>query len=88
MTAALHLVPAILQLYPLVRDVAETVADAMRDGDITAEEAEAIGRALGRQAGQLVVKVNGHDVVHGPATELIGGGFGRIARQVVLALRS
>lgn len=76
------------KMIPLAGQVVTAIVTAFDDRDITAEEAEAIGRAIGMEAGPaLDVRIDGHDVVHGPALALIGGGLARIARQVVIAKR-
>ena len=88
LSVILAVVATVGKLIPVAAEIAEAVTTAYADGELTAEEAEAIGREIGMAAGPaLDVPVNGHDVVHGPALALIGGGLARIARQVVIAKR-
>ena len=87
-TVLVAVVSIVGKLIPIAAEIAEAVTAAMADGELSAEEAEAAGRALGMSAGPaLDVRINGHDVIHGPALALIGGGLARIARQVVIARR-
>lgn len=84
----LPIVATIGRLVPMGAEIAGAVVDRMADGEISADDAEAIGRKLGEAAGKaLTVPVNGRDIAHPPAFGLIGGGLGRLARQVVLAKR-
>ena len=85
----LPIVTTVGKLVPVAADVTEAVVEAMADKEISAEDAEAIGRKIGEAAGKaLTIPVNGRDVAHPPAFGLIGGGLGRLARQVIIAKRS
>lgn len=76
------------KLIPVGTDIMQAINSGMADGNLSAEEAEEIGRKIGEAAGPaLDVPVKGRDVIHGPALGLIGAGLGRIARQIVLAHR-
>lgn len=68
--------------------VASDAADAMADGEFTADEAAQIGRELGEKlASRHRIDVRGHDIFHGPAGGDLGSFVGRITRQTILALR-
>lgn len=63
------------------------VGKAMKDGTISPEEARGIGFSVSDSIGDLRISIRGHDVVGAAAQRELCGALGRIARQVVLALR-
>lgn len=70
----------------LAAAVSEVVAEAAKDGKITADEGEAIARELSAAAGDMLdIRINGRDVVDPDAQADILAGLGRIAARIVAA---
>lgn len=83
-----HLIGAFLQILSAGKGVFDRVEAAMADGEITATEARDIGYAVADSLGDLVIKVNGRDILDIDATREILGGAARIVRRIVLAKRA
>ena len=82
-----HLFGAIIQLLPAAGEVYKQISDALEDGEVSAEEARALGIEAANRLGNIQIRVRGKDILHMAAQREIMGGLGRISRQLVLALR-
>ena len=81
----MHFIQLIITFAPLFLQLIERL-QAGTDR-FSPEEAEELGRELGRQFGQDVsLRIKGHEIIRGPACELIGGGLGRVALQYLIAV--
>lgn len=77
----------IFKLLAYVPEIISIVEDALDNGEITSDEAAALGHELADRLGDIKARVNGRDVVGPVATREIFGGLARLAREVILAAR-
>ena len=69
-------------------NIGAKVQDALKDGQVSADEAEAIALAASQDAGDvLTVKVKGVDIVDAEAQDAAAKFAGRVTRNLVVALR-
>lgn len=71
-------------VFAMFTTVLPVIVEAMKDGDISAQEAEDI--ALAVDIGDIAVRVKGVDIIGPAAQKRLVGAFGRIARRLVKAL--
>lgn len=77
----------IFKLLAYVPEIIGIVEGALDGGEVTSDEAAALGHALADRLGDIKVRVNGKDVLGPVATREIFGGLARLAREVILAAR-
>jgi len=70
-------------------NIAGQVIDIVKDGNPTPDEVAALGRKIGEKLGaDAEIKVEGHDVFHGPAGGDLGSFIARVTYQVIIAKRA
>ena len=77
----------LFKLLAYVPEIISIVEDALDNGEVTSDEAAALGHELADRLGDIKWRVNGKDVIGPVATREIFGGLARLVREVILAAR-
>ena len=72
----------------LVPTILAQVGEAVQDGDLSVDDAQALGRTLATEARDLKVKVKGQDVLDLEAQWMLGSVLGRVAYRIAHALKA
>lgn len=80
------IVKAAMKIGPFIVELGDTVAKAVEDGDISADEAAELAETVSIQSGDLKLRVKGKDIIDDEAQSLLAKACGRIARNAIEAL--